>query len=80
LAVLGSGRVGRIVATAAARHLTPVTLELGGKSPVFIDSNADFELTARRLLWGKMMNSGQVCLRNTSHAAISNSVPDMHGT
>ncbi|KAF8472175.1 aldehyde dehydrogenase [Gautieria morchelliformis] len=57
----GSGRVGRIVATAAARHLTPVTLELGGKSPVLIDANADFELTARRLLWGKMMNSGQTC-------------------
>lgn len=56
----GSGRVGRIVATAAAKHLTPVTLELGGKSPVIVDSNVDFELTARRLLWGKSANCGQV--------------------
>jgi len=57
----GSGRVGRIVATAAAKHLTPVTLELGGKSPVIVDSNVDFELTARRLLWGKSANCGQTC-------------------
>lgn len=56
----GSGRVGRIVATAAAKHLTPVTLELGGKSPVIVDSNVDFELAARRILWGRAMNSGQV--------------------
>lgn len=58
----GSGRVGRIVATAAAQHLTPVTLELGGKSPVVIDQNADFDLAARRILWGKILNAGQSCV------------------
>ncbi|KAF8579073.1 NAD-dependent aldehyde dehydrogenase [Ramaria rubella] len=58
----GNGTVGRIIATAAARHLTPVTLELGGKSPVIVDSDADFELAARRILWGKTLNAGQTCL------------------
>ncbi|KAF8524447.1 NAD-aldehyde dehydrogenase [Gautieria morchelliformis] len=58
----GSGRVGRIVATAAARHLTPVTLELGGKSPVFIDPAMDLKVAARRILWGKFMNAGQTCI------------------
>ncbi|KAF8579074.1 aldehyde dehydrogenase [Ramaria rubella] len=58
----GNGHVGRIIAAAAARHLTPVTLELGGKSPVIVDSNADFELAARRILWGKTLNAGQTCL------------------
>ncbi|GJJ14523.1 hypothetical protein Clacol_008787 [Clathrus columnatus] len=58
----GSERVGRIVATAAAQHLTPVTLELGGKSPVVIDKNADFDLAARRILWGKVLNAGQTCV------------------
>ncbi|KAF8585282.1 aldehyde dehydrogenase [Ramaria rubella] len=57
----GSGRIGRIVATAAAKHLTPVTLELGGKCPAIVDENADFEIAARRLLWGKMTNAGQTC-------------------
>ncbi|KAF8581488.1 aldehyde dehydrogenase [Ramaria rubella] len=57
----GSGRVGRIIAAAAAKFVTPISLELGGKSPVVVDSNADFELAARRILWGKMMNSGQTC-------------------
>ena len=56
----GGGRVGRIVATAAAKHLTPVTLELGGKCPVIVDANADLDVAARRILWGKMTNSGQV--------------------
>ncbi|GJJ09045.1 hypothetical protein Clacol_003267 [Clathrus columnatus] len=51
-----------IVATAAAKHLTPVTLELGGKSPALIHSSADFEVAARRLLWAKMVNAGQTCL------------------
>ncbi|KAJ3520523.1 hypothetical protein NMY22_g12720 [Coprinellus aureogranulatus] len=46
----------------AARHLTPVTLELGGKSPVFIDPNCDLSLTSKRLLWGKILNAGQTCL------------------
>ncbi|KAF8918758.1 NAD-aldehyde dehydrogenase [Mucidula mucida] len=58
----GSGRVGRVVATAAGKTLSPVTLELGGKSPVFIDPSCDLETTARRLLWGKVTNSGQTCI------------------
>ncbi len=58
----GNGAVGRIVATAAAKHLTPVTLELGGKSPVIIDDTADLTLTARRVLWGKTVNAGQTCV------------------
>ncbi|GLX80087.1 aldehyde dehydrogenase [Thalassotalea insulae] len=58
----GNGQVGRIVMTAAAKHLTPVTLELGGKSPVYIDQSADLEITAQRLAWGKWMNAGQTCI------------------
>ncbi|KZV90694.1 NAD-dependent aldehyde dehydrogenase [Exidia glandulosa HHB12029] len=57
----GGARVGRIVASAAAKHLTPVTLELGGKSPAIVDNNCDFDATARRILWGKMLNAGQSC-------------------
>jgi len=58
----GGGRVGRIVATAAAKHLTPVTLELGGKSPVIIDPKCDLKTAAKRILWGKIVNSGQTCV------------------
>ncbi|KZP16899.1 NAD-aldehyde dehydrogenase [Athelia psychrophila] len=58
----GSGRVGRIVAAAAAKHLTPITLELGGKNPVYIDPTCNLPLAARRLLWGKTGNAGQVCI------------------
>ena len=58
----GNGIVGRIIATAAAKHLTPVTLELGGKSPVIVDDTADLTLTARRVLWGKIVNAGQTCV------------------
>jgi aldehyde dehydrogenase (NAD+) len=58
----GNGSVGRIVAMAAARHLTPVTLELGGKSPAYVHSDADLKVTARRLAWAKWMNAGQVCV------------------
>ncbi|KAF8531044.1 NAD-aldehyde dehydrogenase [Gautieria morchelliformis] len=58
----GGGRVGRVVATAAAIHLTPVTLELGGKCPAVVDSNADFDMAAKRILWGKMTNAGQTCV------------------
>jgi aldehyde dehydrogenase (NAD+) len=56
----GSGRVGRLVAAAAAKHVTPVTLELGGKSPVIIAPDADLDLAARRVLFGKVQNAGQV--------------------
>ncbi|KAJ4467248.1 aldehyde dehydrogenase [Lentinula aciculospora] len=58
----GNGTVARIIATAAAKHLTPLTLELGGKSPVIIDPEYDMELAARRVLWGKINNCGQVCV------------------
>lgn len=58
----GNGTVGRIVYTAAAKHLTPVTMELGGKSPVFVDKKSDFALVARRIAWGKFANAGQTCL------------------
>lgn len=56
----GNSRVARIVASAAAKYLTPLTLELGGKSPVFVDSAYDMELAAKRILWGKCNNAGQV--------------------
>ena len=58
----GGATVGRIVAAAAARHLTPVTLELGGKSPAYVADDADLTVTARRLAWAKWMNAGQVCV------------------
>jgi len=58
----GNGRVGRIVMEAAARHLTPVTLELGGKSPVLVDADADLDVAARRIAWGKFLNAGQTCV------------------
>ena len=58
----GTGTVGRIVMTAAAKHLTPVTLELGGKSPVIIDESANLAVAARRVAWGKWLNAGQTCV------------------
>ncbi|XP_032671707.1 aldehyde dehydrogenase, dimeric NADP-preferring isoform X2 [Odontomachus brunneus] len=58
----GSTAVGRIVREAANKYLTPVTLELGGKSPVYIDMTADIEIATKRILWGKCMNSGQTCI------------------
>ncbi|WP_127531316.1 aldehyde dehydrogenase [Paenibacillus kobensis] len=58
----GSTAVGRIVMTAAAKHLTPVTLELGGKSPCIVHSDADLKLAARRIAFGKFTNAGQTCV------------------
>ncbi|WP_072803275.1 aldehyde dehydrogenase family protein [Rhodococcoides yunnanense] len=58
----GNGAVGRIVMAAASKHLTPVTLELGGKSPVWVDSSADVDATAHWLAWGKFLNAGQTCV------------------
>jgi aldehyde dehydrogenase (NAD+) len=58
----GSTAVGRTVMTAAARNLASVTLELGGKSPVIVARDADIEVTARRIAWGKMFNAGQTCI------------------
>lgn len=58
----GSTNVGRIVMTAAAKHLTPVTLELGGKCPCIVCADAPLGVTARRIAWGKFMNAGQTCV------------------
>ena len=58
----GSVEVGRIVYKAAAEHLTPVTLELGGKNPCIIDETANIPLAARRIAWGKFINAGQTCI------------------
>ncbi|NMM94064.1 aldehyde dehydrogenase family protein [Bifidobacterium oedipodis] len=58
----GGGRVGRIVMQAAASNLTPVTLELGGKSPCFVDGTMNLDTTARRIAWGKFTNAGQTCV------------------
>ena len=56
----GSTAVGRIIHAAATKHLTPVTLELGGKCPVYVAPDADLAVAAKRILWGKVMNAGQV--------------------
>ena len=61
----GSTAVGKIVGAAANKHLTPVTLELGGKSPVYVDDNAPLDVVAKRLLWGKCVNVGQVSENDT---------------
>jgi aldehyde dehydrogenase (NAD+) len=58
----GNGTVGRIVMAAAARHLTPVTLELGGKSPCIVDESADLNMAAQRIVFGKFFNAGQTCV------------------
>lgn len=58
----GSGKVGRLVMAKAAKNLTPVTLELGGKSPAMILPDAQLDVAARRIAWGKFMNAGQTCV------------------
>ncbi|KAF9960571.1 aldehyde dehydrogenase 3, member A2 [Modicella reniformis] len=58
----GSGSVGKIIMGAAAKQLTPVTLELGGKSPAFVARDVDIAIAARRLIWGKFFNCGQTCI------------------
>ena len=58
----GGERIGKLVMAAAAQHLTPVTLELGGKSPAVVLRDADLEVTSRRLVWGKCLNAGQTCI------------------
>ncbi|KAI9327819.1 Aldehyde/histidinol dehydrogenase [Zopfochytrium polystomum] len=58
----GNGTVGRIVMTAAAKHLTPVLLELGGKCPVYVHKDADLAVATKRLMWAKATNAGQTCL------------------
>lgn len=58
----GSIAVGKTVMTAAAKYLTPVTLELGGKSPCIVDETADIDLAGKRISWGKFLNAGQTCV------------------
>jgi len=58
----GSTTVGKIIYKAAAEHLTPVTLELGGKSPVIITKDANIKMAAKRIVWGKFLNAGQTCI------------------
>tara|TARA_Y100001973_G_scaffold42429_1_gene63362 strand:- start:8636 stop:9997 length:1362 start_codon:yes stop_codon:yes gene_type:complete len=87
----GGGRVGRIVMEAAAKHLTPVTLELGGKSPAVVLDDADIKTAARRIAWGKWLNAGQTCIapdyvlvadsrRDEFIAALKQAVEDFYGT
>ncbi|WP_417681228.1 aldehyde dehydrogenase family protein [Pseudidiomarina aquimaris] len=87
----GGGRVGRIVMEAAAKHLTPVTLELGGKSPAVVLDDADITTAARRIAWGKWLNAGQTCIapdyvlvadsrRDEFIAALKQAVEDFYGT
>jgi aldehyde dehydrogenase (NAD+) len=58
----GGTAVGKIIMEAAAKHLTPVTLELGGKSPCIVDEDVNIEIAARRITWGKFINAGQTCI------------------
>lgn len=58
----GSTKVGQIVYESAAKHLTPVTLELGGKNPTIVDETANIDIAAKRIVWGKFLNAGQTCI------------------
>lgn len=58
----GSSAVGKVVMKAAAEHLTPVLLELGGKSPCIVDADANIDVAAKRIAWGKLINAGQTCI------------------
>jgi len=71
----GNGKIGRVVMAAAAVNLTPVTLELGGKSPVIIDKSANIEVAARRVAWGKWLNAGQTCVA-PDYVLVDSSVED----
>jgi len=71
----GNGTVGRIVMRAAAEHLTPVTLELGGKSPCIVDKDVDLEVAARRIAWGKWFNAGQTCV-GVDYILVDESIED----
>ena len=86
----GSPALAKTVMAAAAKNLTPVVLELGGKSPCIIDKNADITVTAKRIAWGKTLNSGQTCIapdyilihkdvKNAFIEAFAREVTDLHG-
>lgn len=69
----GSPAIGKLVMAAAAKHLTSVTLELGGKSPTIVDASADVRLAARTILWGKFTNNGQTCIA-PDHVYVDNTI------
>lgn len=71
----GSTRVGKIVYESAAKYLTPVTLELGGKNPTIVDQTASINLTAKRIVWGKFLNAGQTCIA-TDYILVHKSVKE----
>ncbi len=71
----GGTEVGRIVYQAAAKHLTPVTLELGGKSPCIVDTNINIDVAAKRMVWGKFLNAGQTCIA-PDYLYINNKIKD----
>lgn len=73
----GSERTAKVVAQAAAKNLTPVALELGGRNPAFVTKKADIRLAARRLLWSKTMNAGQVCISQNCIFADKDVVPTL---
>jgi coniferyl-aldehyde dehydrogenase len=75
----GSTRIGRLVAAAAGRNLTPVTLELGGKSPAIIDRSADLAEAATRIAYGKLLNAGQTCIAPDYALVPAASVEDFAG-
>lgn len=71
----GSVNVGKVIAKAAAERLTPITLELGGKSPAIVDQTANLDLAAKRIAWGKFMNTGQTCVA-PDYVCVHESVKD----
>lgn len=72
----GGVSIGKIVAKAAAEHLTPTTLELGGKNPCIVDHTANIKISARRIAWGKFMNCGQICM-SPDYALVHETVYDV---
>lgn len=71
----GSPMLGKVVMQAAAQHLTPVILELGGKSPCIVDKGAHIDLAAKRIVWGKFMNAGQTCI-SPDYLLVHNSIKE----
>lgn len=71
----GSTKVGKIFYQSAAKHLTPITLELGGKNPTIVDNTANIKLTAKRIAWGKFLNAGQTCIA-TDYILVHKDVKD----
>lgn len=74
----GSPSVGKVIMRGAAEHLTPCTLELGGKNPTFVDKSADIDLAAKRTVWGRNMNGGQQCI-SPDYVLVHSSVVDAFG-